>query len=96
DCAYLGRAHSEAQCLRKGVQFHKGYGEMTSEDVKFSFDRAANPKAGSVNSISWQNVQSVEAPDPYTVVLKLDGPDPLLLTSVVHGTNAAIVSRKAV
>ncbi|MGO6694370.1 ABC transporter substrate-binding protein [Rhizobium johnstonii] len=82
--------------LRKGVQFHKGYGELTSEDVKFSFDRAANPKAGSVNSISWQNVQSVEAPDPYTVVLKLAGPDPLLLTSVVHGTNAAIVSRKAV
>ena len=25
--------------LRKGVQFHKGYGELTSEDVKFSFER---------------------------------------------------------
>ena len=25
--------------LKKGVQFHKGFGEMTAEDVKFSFER---------------------------------------------------------
>src|SRR4051812_7953975 len=25
--------------LREGVKFHKGYGEMTSEDVKSSFER---------------------------------------------------------
>ena len=25
--------------LKKGVQFHKGYGELTAEDVKFSFER---------------------------------------------------------
>src|SRR4030095_4454267 len=25
--------------LRKGIQFHKGYGELTAEDVKYSFDR---------------------------------------------------------
>src|SRR5690606_27354305 len=25
--------------LREGVQFHKGYGEFTAEDVKFTFDR---------------------------------------------------------
>ena len=24
--------------LRKGVQFHKGFGEMTAEDVKFSLE----------------------------------------------------------
>ena len=28
--------------LRKGVQFHKGFGEMTAEDVKFSFERQIN------------------------------------------------------
>lgn len=82
--------------IRQGVQFHKGYGELTSEDVKFSFDRAADPQAGSVGSISWQNVSSVDAPDPYTVVINLAGPDPLLLTSVLNGTNAGIVSKKAV
>src|SRR5207244_7210260 len=25
--------------LRKGVQFHKNFGELTADDVKFSFDR---------------------------------------------------------
>src|SRR5207248_7463369 len=25
--------------LRRGVPFHKGFGEMTAEDVKFSFER---------------------------------------------------------
>jgi peptide/nickel transport system substrate-binding protein len=82
--------------LRKGVQFHKGYGELTSEDVKFSYERAANPEAGSVNAISWQNVASVEAPDPYTVVISLKGPDPLLLTSTLFGTNSNVVCKKAV
>ena len=28
--------------LRKGVQFHKGYGELTAEDVKYSLEKAAN------------------------------------------------------
>ena len=32
--------------LRKGVQFHKGYGELTSEDVAFTFDRGARSEAG--------------------------------------------------
>ena len=27
--------------LKEGVQFHKGYGEVTAEDVKFSFERIA-------------------------------------------------------
>ena len=30
--------------LRKGVQFHKGYGEMTSDDVMFTFERLLDPK----------------------------------------------------
>src|SRR6056297_2754611 len=29
--------------LKEGIQFHKGYGEMTAEDVKFSFERIVNP-----------------------------------------------------
>ncbi|MBL8588232.1 MAG: polyamine ABC transporter substrate-binding protein, partial [Methylobacteriaceae bacterium] len=29
--------------LRKGVKFHRDYGEMTSEDVVFSIRRAADP-----------------------------------------------------
>ena len=39
--------------LRQGVQFHKGYGEMTSEDVKFTFDRATDAvRVGGVRASS--------------------------------------------
>jgi peptide/nickel transport system substrate-binding protein len=30
--------------LRKGVQFHKGFGELTAEDVRFSFERQMQRK----------------------------------------------------
>ena len=81
--------------IRSGAQFHKGYGEVTAEDVKFSFDRARDPQAGSVGAISWQNVASIEAPDASTVVINLKGPDPLFLTSTLFSTNSAVVSKKA-
>src|SRR5438105_3680135 len=32
--------------LKKGVQFHKGFGEMTGEDVKFSFERQIGKTPG--------------------------------------------------
>ena len=61
--------------LRQGVQFHKGYGEMTSEDVVFSFERAH--QGGTRKSLS--NVASVAAEGPYGFVLNLHNPDPLVL-----------------
>jgi peptide/nickel transport system substrate-binding protein len=82
--------------LRQGVKFHKDYGELTSEDVKFSYDRARDPASGSTNSVAWSNVESIDAPDPQTVVINLKGPDPLLLTSTLFQTNSAVVSKKAV
>jgi peptide/nickel transport system substrate-binding protein len=33
--------------LREGMQFHKGYGEITAEDGKFSIDRLRDPAVGS-------------------------------------------------
>jgi hypothetical protein len=36
--------------LRKGVPFHGGQGEMTAEDVKFTF--AANAREGSANALA--------------------------------------------
>ena len=78
------------------MQFHKGYGELTAEDVKFSFDRARDPKSGSVSTIMFQNIVDVIAEGPDTVVFKLDGPDPLFLTSVIYNTASNIVSKKAV
>ncbi len=62
--------------LRKGVKFHDG-AEMTSKDVKASYDKIIFPPAGlkSSRGASYQSVEVVEAPDPYTVRFRLKWPE---------------------
>ena len=54
--------------LRRGVQFHKGFGEMTSEDVVFTYMRNLDPKIVTFNKQVFSNIESVTAADKYTVV----------------------------
>ena len=59
--------------LREGVQFHDGWGEMTSEDVAFSFNDAnlaTNPKSkhGQAGDFA-ATVRSMQPIDTYTVRL---------------------------
>ena len=58
--------------LHHGVKFHDG-SEMTSKDVKASYDKIIFPPAGvgSTRKGQYADVQSVETPDQYTVVFKL-------------------------
>ena len=58
--------------LRKGVEFHDG-AELTSEDVKATFDRIAKPPQGiSIpRSVLFKAVGEITAPDKYTVQFKL-------------------------
>ncbi|MBL0141656.1 MAG: polyamine ABC transporter substrate-binding protein [Betaproteobacteria bacterium] len=80
--------------LRKGVQFHRGYGEANAEDVVYSLTRAADPKRSSFSS-TFQQFQKVEALDPYTVRITLKTPVPSLLGLVSNYHGGMIVSRKA-
>ncbi|PUB19147.1 ABC transporter substrate-binding protein [Yoonia sediminilitoris] len=57
--------------LRPGVMFHNG-AEMTSADVKYSFERCANPDTGAVNFEVFNAVESIETPDPLTVIVTLN------------------------
>ncbi|MDR1589565.1 MAG: ABC transporter substrate-binding protein [Oscillospiraceae bacterium] len=68
--------------LRKGVQWHKGYGEFTSADVKFTLERQTDPAVASVNAdnLNIANIAAIECPDEYTVVFKLKAADVDLLT----------------
>lgn len=60
--------------LKQGVKFHNGK-ELTSADVKATFDRALNAEAGGLRTTEIIKMfTSVEAPDPYTVTITTDAP----------------------
>lgn len=82
--------------LRKGVQFHKGYGELTSEDVKFTFDRFQDKALASPNAGDWANVEKIETPDRYTVRITLRDPSATFLADPIASHPESIVSKKAV
>ena len=82
--------------LKKGVQFHKGFGEFTAEDVKFSFERQMKRTPGTRFGVNLGVIKSIEVVDPHTVQLVLNGFDPIFLLRMVGYQQGYIVSKKAV
>jgi peptide/nickel transport system substrate-binding protein len=80
--------------LRKGVQFHANYGELTSEDAVYSIKRAAS-KDTSTAYLAYSEFSEVTALDKYTVRIKLNKPVPSLLGLVSNFHGGMIVSKKA-
>ncbi|MBV8564329.1 MAG: ABC transporter substrate-binding protein [Methylobacteriaceae bacterium] len=76
--------------LRSGVKFSDG-SPLTPQDVKWSLDRARDPKAGAWN-FTLAAVDTIET-GPDTVVLKLKHADPTLLPALAT-FNAAILPQK--
>jgi peptide/nickel transport system substrate-binding protein len=74
--------------LRRGVKFHDG-SEMTSKDVKASYDRIIFPPAGikSLRKLAYEAVRAVEAPDPTTVVFRLKYPESSILLNLASPWN---------
>lgn len=81
--------------LREGVQWQKGYGEVTSEDVKFSLEFVRDDPQSTFSTI-FENIAAIDTPDPYTVVVSLTNPDPVFLTSVANWHGGYVISKKAV
>lgn len=80
--------------LRKGVQFHGDFGELTAEDVVFSLKKAAEKKTSSAYK-EYAAVKSIEAVDPYTVKITLSENVPFFLGTVVNYHGGFILSKKA-
>ena len=59
--------------LRDGVKFHNG-SALTSEDVKFTFERLVDPATRSPWVSIFSVIKAIEAPDPKTVVFRLASP----------------------
>ena len=82
--------------LRKGVQWHEGYGEFTAEDVKFSIERLLDPNVGSPFRKNLAAVERVTVIDPYTVQIKTGNVVPDLPALLVDYQAGYIVCKKAV
>lgn len=79
--------------LREGVQFHRGYGEFTASDVKFSYERAK--QGGRASDLAM--LDRVVIIDDYTVELHLHEPvAPQVLLTQMTVIGWVIVSEAAV
>jgi peptide/nickel transport system substrate-binding protein len=76
--------------LRRNVKWHDGQ-PFTSKDVKYTFDmvREAKDSAGKLRLSPrkdwYANVETIETPEPYTVVFHLKRPQPSLLLMLASG-----------
>jgi peptide/nickel transport system substrate-binding protein len=78
--------------LRKGLRFHNG-DALTSEDVKFSFERYRGASAKTLK----ERVAAVETPDPLHVRFRLRNPWPDFMTFYTGASGAGwIVPKKYV
>ena len=85
--------------LKEGIQFHGGYGEVTAEDVKFSFERIAgltDPPLDSPYSGDWVALDHVEVTGKYTGKIIMKEPFAALWTTTLPQSSGFILSKKAV
>ena len=85
--------------LKEGIPFHGGYGEVTAEDVKFSFERIAGltkPKLESPFAGDWPTLQEVKVTGTYTGEIVLKAPFAPLLTTTLPLFSGAVLSKQAV
>jgi peptide/nickel transport system substrate-binding protein len=81
--------------LKKGVQFHKGFGALTAEDVKFSFERQINKTPGTRYGVNLDVIKSIEVINPHAVQINLKAYDAIFLLRMVGYQQGYIVSKKA-
>jgi peptide/nickel transport system substrate-binding protein len=85
--------------LKEGIQFHGGYGEVTAEDVKYSYERIAGlttPKLDSPYQGDWAALQEVRVDDTYSGTIILKEPFAALMTTTLPVFSGVIHSKKAV
>jgi len=80
--------------LRKGVQWSDGFGEVTAEDVKFSYERIANPDNKMAYRTDWEKLDKVEITGTHSGVIIMKQPfQPLWLSTLPAGSGLVICKK---
>lgn len=79
--------------LREGLKFSNG-NPLTSEDVKFSFERALKIDDPSGPAPLLSTIDTIETPDEKTVVFKLKVPDATFPSKIASGAGSIVDHRE--
>lgn len=82
--------------LKPGIMWTGGYGELTAEDVEFSFERHIDPDLESGSVTEFQFLKDVEVTGRYTGIIHLSEPSAPFWDATLSFTSGAIVSKAAV
>ena len=81
--------------LKPGVMFTNGYGEMTAEDVKYSYERILDPDVASTNTPDWGTLKEVAVEGKYEGVIVFNEPYPPAWTIAMPYIVGNIVCKQA-
>ena len=81
--------------LKPGLMWTGDYGEVTTEDVKYSYERYIDPELDSPIIGDWLPLKEVEIVDKYNGIIHLKEPFAPIWWSTLPYTSGAIVSKKA-
>ena len=79
--------------LREGVMWHEGYGELTTEDVKYSYERFIDPDLDADYADDWATLDYVEIIDDYNGIIHLKEPYAPLWNSTMPVVSGNIVCK---
>ena len=85
--------------LKQGIPFHRDYGEVTANDVKFSFERIAGigkPKIAAAYQADWAALKEVKVESKYAGVIVMKEPFAPLMRSTLPVLSGKVMSEKAV
>ena len=84
--------------LRPGLTFQDGFGGVTADDVKFSFERFRAPGPDGklpTYAADWAALDHVEVTGPRTGRILLKSPAPMLWSTVLPDASGCIICRRA-
>ncbi|MDX9831581.1 MAG: ABC transporter substrate-binding protein, partial [Anaerolineae bacterium] len=80
--------------LREGVMWQNGYGELTTEDVKYSYERFIDPELDAAYADDWATLDHVEIIDKYNGIIHLKEPFAPLWSSTLPVGSGTILCKK--